>query len=380
MTVRVDVAPPVLEWALLVASDPERLRDRFPVERWLHGQAKPTLRQLQGFADAAGVPFGYLMLPAPPEWSLPVPDFREGIRGAATPSANLIAVIGQAQRRQQWYRDYALDLGAEPLPFVGSAAQATASDAAGDIRRALAFDVTQRRGDRGETRRHLLQAFEALGGLTVATSMVGNNNHRKLDDGEFRGFTLVDDIAPLVFVNTSQTLNGQIFTLAHEFAHVWRGTSGIGDEDLRAAGGSDVERWCNTVASEVLVPPDDLADRYHAVADQPLTEALEGLARRYRCGTLVVLQALHRSRLRHFEDFSAVYDAEVARLQQLSAATPGRGGDYYRSQPLRIGERLSRALIADALEGRTPLTEAMRLMSFSSLHTFDEYARKLGAA
>lgn len=58
---------------------------------------------------------------------------------------------------------------------------------------------------------------------TVATSIVDNNTHRLLDPDEFRGFALVDDIAPLVFVNTQQTLIGQIFTLAHEYAQVWRG-------------------------------------------------------------------------------------------------------------------------------------------------------------
>lgn len=60
-----------------------------------------------------------------------------------------------------------------------------------------------------------MRAFEDLGGLTVATSMVENNTHRLLDPEEFRGFTLVDGLAPLVFVNTRQTLNGQLFTLAH---------------------------------------------------------------------------------------------------------------------------------------------------------------------
>jgi hypothetical protein len=41
---------------------------------------------------------------------------------APTPSADLMAVIGQSERRQDWYRDYALALGTEPLEFVGSAA------------------------------------------------------------------------------------------------------------------------------------------------------------------------------------------------------------------------------------------------------------------
>jgi Zn-dependent peptidase ImmA (M78 family) len=381
MPVRVDVAPSVLSWALAVTgADEEGLSRRFKVEEWLTSASKPTLKQLQDFAKAVGVPFGYLLLPQPPAWSLPLTDFREGFEGAPTPSANLIAVIGQSQRRQEWYRDYILALGATPLEFVGSAADLAPIETAAMIRSALRFEVGERHGTWGDTRKALLRSFEALGGLTVATSMVENNTRRALDENEFRGFALVDDIAPLVFVNTHQTPNGQIFTLVHEFAHVWKGQSGIGNEDPRSDGQSEIERWCNAVASEVLVPQDDLATRHTNVANEPLTQALDALAHDFRCGTLVVLQALHRTGVRRIDDYPATYDAEVARLRKLSSASEGGGGDHYNNQPFRIGERLSRALIADALEGRTPISEAMRLMSMKSNSTFDEYARRLGAA
>lgn len=250
MTVRVDVQPSLLVWAMKVTgADKENLHRRFKLDQWLAAEARPTLKQLQDFAKATGIPFGYLLLPEPPAWILPVPDFREGFESTPTPSANLIAVLGQSQRRQDWYREYALGLGAEPLEFVGSAANLQPIEAAARIRSALDFEVSARHGTRSDTRKALLKAFEALGGLTVATSMVGNNTRRPLDENEFRGFTLVDDIAPLVFVNTHQTLNGQIFTIAHEFAHVWRGASGIGNEDPRIDGRSEIERWCNAVAS-----------------------------------------------------------------------------------------------------------------------------------
>lgn len=232
MTIRVDVAPAVLSWALdVTGADEEGLHRRFKVDKWLNAEARPTLKQLQDFARAAGVPFGYLLLPQPPAWSLPVPDFREGFESTPTPSANLVAVLGQSQRRQEWYRDYVLGLGSEPLEFVGSAASLEPIEAAERLRGALGFEVSARRGTWADTRKALLRSFEALGGLTVATSMVDNNTRRTLDENEFRGFALIDDIAPLVFVNTHQTLNGQIFTLAHEFAHVWRGASAIGNED-----------------------------------------------------------------------------------------------------------------------------------------------------
>lgn len=381
MIIRVDVAPAVLSWALdVTGADEESLHRRFKVDKWLNAEARPTLKQLQDFAQAAGVPFGYLLLPQPPAWSLPVPDFREGFEGTPTPSANLVAVLGQSQRRQEWYRDYAQGLGAEQLEFVGSAADLDPIETAERIRRALDFEVSDRRGTWADTRKAMLKGFEALGGLTVATSMVDNNTTRSLDENEFRGFTLVDNIAPLIFVNTHQTLNGQIFTLAHEFAHVWRGASGIGNEDPRSDGRSEIERWCNAVASEVLVPRADLESRHAALASAPLTEALDALAHDFRCGTLVVLQALHRTGVRRIDNYANAYDQELARLRSLSTASEAGGGDHYNNQPFRVGERLSRALIADALEGRTSIEEAMRLMSMKSLSTFDEYARRLGAA
>lgn len=90
-----------------------------------------------------------------------------------------------------------------------------------------------------------------------------------------------------------------------------------------------------------------------------------------------VLQRLRNSGVRRFEDFDRVYDAEVQRLKDL-APPEGEGGSFFNNQPYRIGRRLSRALIGDALEGRTPISEAIRLMSLGSLSNFDKYARHLG--
>lgn len=128
------------------------------------------------------------------------------------------------------------------------------------------------------------------------------------------------------------------------------------------------------------MPRHELESLHSALASAPLTEALEALAHDFRCGTLVVLQALHRTGIRRIDNFGDVYDAEVARLHRLTEGREAGGGDHYNNQPFRVGERLSRALIADTLEGRTSIEEAMRLMSVTSLSTFDEYARRLGAA
>lgn len=380
-TVRVDVSPHLLLWARDVGFDEEDELAAFPkFDSWVRQQSKPTLNELTRFAQVAGVPFGYFFLDEPPAWTLPVPDFREGYNGDfGAPSTDLMAVLNQSLSRQDWYREYAQRHDLPELTFVGSAAGWAATRAAAEMRQALHFEPDQRQGSWNDTRKYLIRAFEELGGLSVATSMVGNNNRRLLDPSEFRGFALPDRWAPLVFVNTNQTLNGQIFTLVHEFAHIWRGAAGIGNEEPRADGQTAVERWCNDVASQVLVPEEGFHQRWSAVSRLPLAEALDSLGRTYRCGNLVVLQALRRYRVAEFANFDAVYSEEERRLKVLAERSgTGSGGDHYNNQPYRVGDRLSRAIIGDTLEGRTTYAEGMKLMSMRSAMTFDEYARRLG--
>ena len=149
MTVRVEVSPDVLGWALDRARDPDAITRSMPnVLEWLSGDSQPTVKQLAKFAARTGTPFGYLLLQRPPNLTLPVPDFREGFGGSALgdPSPDLLAVVHQSIRRQDWYRDYAIENGLPEVEVVGSAEGMSPVEAAADMRAALGYEVAQRRG------------------------------------------------------------------------------------------------------------------------------------------------------------------------------------------------------------------------------------------
>ena len=383
MTTRVAVTPDVLMWAQRRSGrSGEELAQHFKRwSAWVGGEKAPTVKQVQALASYTHLPFGFFFLPEPPVVGLPVPDFRVGREWQGEPSQDLINVLHASIRRQAWYRDFALRHGDTALDFVGSVPdRQDVSEVAAELRSKLAFEVQQRSvlSSWADTRRYLLHAFEDLGGLTVATSMVDNNTHRLLDPREFQGFTLADEYAPLIFVNAANSLAAQIFTILHEIAHVWRGESGVGDEQVDLASDNATERWCNAIASEALVPISDLQDRYSR--DRDLTPELDRLARVYRCSTLVVLIRLRESERINQRVFDTAYPAEVERLRLASASRgrSGGGGDFYLNQPYRIGERVSRAVIIDTLEGKTALRDAMRLLSFSKVSQFDTYAERLG--
>lgn len=381
MSIRISVDPSMLAWARERSGlANETLHKRFPkLAAWESGDVAPTLKQLEHYATATYTPFGYLFLTDPPDEPLPVPDYRT-IRDnkVSRPSANLLDSIFQSEQRQDWYRDYLRHHSGETLPFVGSVSVgAPVVSVAASIRDHLGFHLGARQqfSTWSDALRGLIEAAEALDVLVVVNGIVGSNTHRKLDPEEFRGFALVDDLAPLIFLNGADTKAAQIFTLAHELAHLWAGQSGVDRPDLSAveAHGS-VERWCNEVAAEFLVPLDSLPG---SLEGPTLTDDLERIAHTYKVSTLVALRRLVDRGLVTWEQFGPAFSEELTRVKALAARNSG-GGNFYLTQPYRVSRRFARAIIADALEGETLYRDAYRLLGVRKHETFQNLGRSLG--
>jgi Zn-dependent peptidase ImmA (M78 family) len=380
MTVRVHVEPSLLEWASARSGkSPDDLSRRVPrLAAWARGDAQPTLKQLETFARATSTPVGLLMLPEPPDLPLPVPDFRTLPNAVATPATpDLLDTIYLCEERQEWYRSYALVNNADALDFVGSAtAKDDVMSTANHMRARLDFDLASRReySSWTEALGKLSERAENIGVLVMVSGIVGSNTHRGLDPDEFRGFALVDDLAPVVFINGVDTKAAQIFTLAHELVHIWLGQPAVSNPrlDVRRED-QQVERFCNAVAAELLVPSEHLRNEFDP--GRPLADELDRLARLYRVSTLVVLRRIFDAGHLSWNEYSSAYSEQMSRATR---ATGPSGGNFYNTQPVRTSKRFAHAVIADTLEGRTLHRDAFRLLGVRRYNTFRELGHRLG--
>ena len=376
---RVTIQPKLLRWACERAGyERADLEHKFPqFAAWESGTAQPTLKQLEAFAKATYTPVGYLFLPEPPVEKIPIPDFRApGNERIGHPSPDLLDTIYVCQQRQEWFRNYARLMGEQPLAFVGSArVQDKIVDAAGRIRTALGFDIETRRAMSTwtEALRHFIEQADGLGILVMCNGVVHNNNYRHLDPQEFRGFAMADDFAPLVFINGADTKAGQMFTLSHELAHIWLGQSAISDSRPDSVPNEVIERWCNQVAAELLVPLELMRQEFNPNAT--VQDETGRLARRFKVSTLVILRRILDVGGLSQQEFWDAYNAEVDRLRAFPRSS---GGNFYLTQAARVSKRFAAALVTSTLEGQTRYNDAFRMLGFSKLATFKELGRSLG--
>ena len=352
---------------------------RFPrLAQWERGDARPTFKQLESFAKATHTPFGFLFLAEPPEERLPIPDLRTLAHRPARPSPDLLDTIYAMQRRQDWLREERLEGEADPLEFVGNARLNDEPMAVGqEMRRTVGLGDgwSSEVPSWEEAVSDLRRRIEGLGVMAVVNGVVGNNTHRKLEVEEFRGFALTDRYAPLIFVNGADAKSAQMFTLAHELAHIWLGSEGEGISGFEGIfpGSDRIEKFCDQTAAEFLVPAQELKERWREVKGTP--DPFERVARYFKVSPIIAGRRAMDLRLVNRETFFAFYDAYTKRERQRTKATGG--GDFYNNQNTRVGATFATSVIRAAMGGRLSFREAYNLTGLRG-GAFQEYAKRLG--
>lgn len=274
------INPAMLSWAMadsgLSVSDVAALTGRLSstVLEWLSADSKPTKGDVEKIAHRAGRSVQFFFLPQPPAPTPIAVRFRSAIEGASADPVEELRALRTAQSLQKvarWAAE-ADDRHPAPLPRVTDDPTAYA-----DQMRAFLGWNTRKQIDatsKSAVFKALRAAIESLG-IVVFFRPMGENN--------CRGFSLPDEYAPLIAINSEYKLPSlRSYTILHELAHLARGSTAIcHDEDNRE------EQWCNQFAAAFLMPAREVRayfkyKRWDAVRLDQIDERIRLTSKRFK--------------------------------------------------------------------------------------------------
>ncbi len=370
----VNVNNNMLTWAISRAGfDVPAFAEKFPkILDWLEGQKKPTVKQLEEFSKKVHLPFGYLFLPQPPQEKVPIPFFRTSGNQADRISINAYDTILLLQQRQDWLRNYLQDIDFQRLPFVGKFRNSNDVNAiVADIRQTL--QLTENWAGRFKTwqeaQDYLVLHIEDKGIIAIFNGIVENNTQRPIPVDDCRGFVLVDEYAPFMFINNSDFKSAQMFTIVHELAHIWTGQSAGFDFRRLQPANEPIEVLCDKVAAEFLVPEQEFKEVWN---HRPNNFAY--VSRYFKVSEIVIARrALDTGKITkpQFFNFYEKYSAREFAKKESQAS----GGDFYATTKKRISITFASHVNQAVKSGNLLFRDAYKLTGLKG-DTFENFFSK----
>jgi Zn-dependent peptidase ImmA (M78 family) len=360
------INPAVLRWAIKRSGlENDYIANKLKVDTnelvaWSETDGRhPQFDKAYDLAKILHIPFGFFFLRTPPSADLPLPDFR-GFNRKYKPSPDLLELLNDILVKQDWYREYVAESSTKALDFVGRFSTTDSIfDVASAIRLRLGISQRLRQSVSSWTEylATLTRQTEEQGVLVMRSGVVANITKRKLKVEELQGFALSDRFAPIVFVNSSDYKASQVFTVAHELAHLWIGSTALANADELGGGYNETETFCNKVAAEVLVPSEEFLNAWRNSSGESQTRVTH-IARQFWVSSLVSVRRAHELGKISEDEFEKIKTHELAQRRKNSAT----GGDYYRNVIARMSARFTNAVLGDVNSGKLPLRDAARLL------------------
>jgi Zn-dependent peptidase ImmA (M78 family)/transcriptional regulator with XRE-family HTH domain len=332
------------------------------------GDADPSRPLLLRMAHHYRRPLVTFYMSAPPRKGDRGEDFRNVSDRHSDAEALVDALVRDIRARQGMVRALLVDdEDARPLPFVGSMAL---SDGAGrvraSIRQTIELDLSEFRSQASpEAAFALLRSRAEAAGIFVL--LIGNlgSHHTAIDVEAFRGFALSDDIAPFVVINDQDAKAAWSFTLIHELAHLWLGTTGVSGDFA----GAQIETFCNDVAGGFLLPPSELplvgVSRDSSV--EMAAHRIGQFATECHLSKTMVAYSLWRGKLLSDEAWGTLRALFKAQWRKSRDARRERrpddsGPSYYIVRRHRLGPALLRFVSRSMSDGALTPTQASRIL------------------
>jgi Zn-dependent peptidase ImmA (M78 family) len=373
MKFEVNINADILTWAIARAGyELHEFTEKVPrINDWIEGKKKPTVKQLESFSKKVYLPFGYLSLSEPPKEKLPIPFFRTKGDKSEKVSINVYDTILRLQQRQDWLKEYLIENDFEKLSFVGKYHNnGNVQTIVNSVRTELGLNENwaSRFKTWEEALSHLVEVIENKGIITVFNGVVENNTRRPISVDDCRGFVLVDEIAPFMFINNTDGKAAQMFTIAHEIAHIWTGHSAGFDFRKLQPADDPIEKLCDQIAAEFLVPKIAFNEIWHSSPN------IKSVARHFKVSELVIarraLDTKKFTRKQFFEFYERYKSREFYKKEKQSG-----GGDFYATAKKRLGITFATHVNQAVKSGQLLYRDAYKLTSMRG-DTFEKFFAK----
>jgi Zn-dependent peptidase ImmA (M78 family) len=295
-------------------------------------------------------------------------DFRNIPNRHTDAEALVDALVRDIRARQSMVRDVLIDEEeAKPLPFIGSMTMGDGVDAVlASIRQIIRIDVFEFRTQASpESAFALLRSkVEAAGVFVLLMGNLGSH-HTAIDVEAFRGFALADDVAPFVVLNDQDARSAWPFTLIHELAHLWLGTTGVSG----AFADAQIEKFCNDVAGSFLLPANELA-LVGVNLDTDVETAVRRIGEfadeRYLSRSMVAYSLSRAGSLTDntWRTLTGLFQAQwrQSRDAKRERQKDGTGPDYYIVRRHRLGSALLHFVSRNMSDGALTPTKASQVL------------------
>ena len=345
---------------------------------WLNEKKEPTVKQAIDLFKKLNIPIRYMFLTEPPKEELKLVEFRtiDSQELMDNPSRELIDLYNNMLEIKDWMVDYSISNELEPLSFVKCCEgidnkNVIAKKIMEEMN--ISFNDFERINDVRSLFNFIRKKCEEIGIIVMMNGIIGSNTHRKLSINEFRAFSLVDEYAPLIFINSVDSKNARLFSLLHEIVHIFIGVDSLYNlHDFNNYGVSKTETLCNAVAAEILIPDEKVINEFKriSIVKKDLASIVKDLSNTFHGSDYVIIRKLLENGLISKQEYDGIIeDCKNNYLETTNTKTKPKGGNYNITLKTRIDNRLAMALDYSAQSGFISYVDVYR-MTYTNRSTF----------
>ncbi len=336
--------------------------------KWMNKKDNPTINQLRIISEKTKRPIAlFFSLEIPEEKPLPK-DFRLNPQKKGKFEKKTIMAIRKARKLQSILNELGENYLGNSFKDLGISIEDSPHDVALMVRQKLGIDeIVQRKSKTA-------YAFIRLIREKLEKEKLFNFQ-MSMPLGDARGFALSDNFPKIIVINSKDSIEARIFTLAHELGHVLLGDTEIGTPDLGDTNKN--EKWCNGFASSLLLPP-EIANLIFEENRGKLTdyETLNKLSKKYKVSKLMLLYNMVKLKFITSLDYEEIVK-KYNKKEQVAVGKISRAGVSADKRCLNeLGSNFI-SIVADNLDKKTiTYSDALDYLSIKS-RSFEKLIKRM---